>query len=255
MRREKRDPMTHEIVEQLNDRLDRAWPEEIIRWAVGTFGADVAASSSFQTQSVPLLHIIGRTYPELPILFVDTGYHFPQTLQFRNEIQHMWGLNVHTVGPILTGPCYPAPCDPDRCCHLRKVEPMQRALRRYRAWITGIRRDQTVHRRCTRVLEPQPGGLLKINPLVNWTREDVEAYVLQHNLPKHPLFEQGFRSVGCAPCTQPVVTGEDDRAGRWADIEKTECGLHWEQGRIEPQENRACPKQSIWTAQAVRIGG
>ena len=244
--------MTRENIEQLNNRLNLARPDEIICWAIGTFGADVAASSSFQTQSVSLLHIIGRTCPELPILFVDTGYHFPETLRFRNKLQQMWGLNLHTVGPILTGPCYPAPCDPDRCCHLRKVEPMQRALQRYRAWITGIRRDQTAHRRHTRVLEPQPGGLLKINPLANWTREDVQAYARQHNLPKHPLFEQGYRSVGCAPCTQPVDTNEDDRAGRWAGIDKTECGLHWRQGRIEPREERVCTKQPAWSAQVVR---
>jgi len=218
-------------IEQQNLRLEDATPEEIIRWAVDTFGRDVVASSSFQTQSVPLLHIISRTCPDLPILFVDTGYHFPETLRFRDALQEAWGLNVVTVGPTLSRPCYPPPCDPERCCHLRKVEPMQRALQGYRAWITGIRRDQTAQRRHMRVLELQPGGLFKINPLVNWTRDDVQAYITRHELPAHPLYKYGYRSVGCAPCTRPVADGEDERAGRWVGLDKTECGLHWSPGR------------------------
>jgi len=208
--------------------LEYASPEEIIGWAAATFGADVAASSSFQTQSVPLLHIISQTWVALPILFVDTGYHFPETLRFRDELRRAWGLNVRTIGPALAfaGVGAPLPCDPDRCCRLRKVEPVQRALQPYRAWITGIRHDQTVHRRTVRVLEPQPGGLLKINPLAHWTRQDVQAYIRRHNLPAHPLYAQGYRSVGCAPCTRPVMAGDDERAGRWTGTNKTECGLH-----------------------------
>jgi len=181
--------------------------------------------------SVPLLHIISRICPDLPILFVDTGYHFPETLQFRDDLREAWHLRVTTVGPLLSRPCYPAPCDADLCCHLRKVEPMQRALQCYRAWITGIRRDQTAQRRNVRVLERQAGGLVKVNPLVNWTRADVEAYRARHILPAHPLYAYGYRSVGCAPCTRAVQDGQDDRAGRWVGLDKTECGLHWSPDR------------------------
>jgi len=236
-----------------NEWLENASPEEIIGWALEIFGADVVASSSFQTQSVPLLHIISQTCAALPILFVDTGYHFPETLQFRDALCRAWGLNVHTIGPALAfagAGSPPAPCDPDRCCHLRKVAPMQQALRRYRAWITGIRRDQTVHRRGVRVLEPQPGGLLKINPLAHWTRQDAQAYIRRHNLPAHPLYRQGYRSVGCAPCTRPVMAGDDERAGRWAGRNKTECGLH---GDTTARFSRFRPKKGRVSLPNIRV--
>jgi len=117
-------------------------------------------------------------------------------------------------------------CDPDLCCYINKVEPMRRSMSELWAWVAGIRRDQTAYRKGLNVLERQPTGLLKIHSLINWTKRELWEYISEHNLPAHPLFSKGYRSIGCAPCTRPVFAGEDERAGRWASTGKTECGLH-----------------------------
>jgi len=179
--------------------------------------------------------MVTRVMPDIRILFLDTGYHFWDTLTFRERIQHEWHLNVVDLyrdsrwdifvrDHIRTLPLE----DANLCCYLHKVQPMQKALAGLRAWITGIRRDQTSERAHARFLELENDGLLKINPLLNWTKVDIQRYREEHGLPAHPLFERGFRSVGCAPCTVAVGAGEDDRAGRWAGRGKTECGLHTE---------------------------
>jgi phosphoadenosine phosphosulfate reductase len=208
-------------------------PEDILRWAWETFGPKVAVSSSFQTQSVPLLHIVSRVCPEMPVIFIDTGFHFPETLAFRDEIQARYHLNLVVVRPTITKSQLLARYgeglyrhDPDLCCYLNKVEPMQRAISDLAAWIAGVRHDQTAHRRSLKVIQPLSSGLLKIHPLLNWTRDDLWAYIRAHDLPAHPLYEQGYLSVGCAPCTIPVFLGQDPRAGRWAGTDKKECGLH-----------------------------
>ncbi len=220
-------------VDHFNDRLDRWSPAEILKWAWETFEPKLVASSSFQTQSVPLLHIIARVCPELPVIFVDTGFHFLETLAFRDELQARYGLNIVVARPavrksqLLTkygGGLYRR--DPDLCCYINKIEPMQRMLSGMSAWVSGVRRDQTAHRGGLRVLEPQPTGLLKIHPMLNWTNREVWEYIERYRLPYHPLYPAGYLSVGCAPCTRPVSSGEEERAGRWAGIAKTECGLH-----------------------------
>ncbi|HVN15423.1 MAG TPA: phosphoadenylyl-sulfate reductase, partial [Anaerolineales bacterium] len=207
-------------------------PQEIIKWAVDSFWPEIALSSSFQTQSMPLLHMATRIQPNLLIYFLDTGYHFWETLMFREEIAHKWMLNVldlyrdsrwdvfvrQNVRALPTD-------DPDLCCYLHKVMPMQKAMKDVKAWISGIRRDQTPERARAKILEKKD-GLLKINPLLNWTKQDVQAYIDEHHLPVHPLFGKGYRSVGCAPCTVAIGINDDERAGRWAGRGKTECGLH-----------------------------
>lgn len=216
----------------LNERFEHLPAQEILRWAWETFGSHVAVSSSFQTQSVPLLHLIAQICPNIPAIFLDTEFHFPETLHFRDELQERFNLNIVNVHPVIGrselaaryGVNLPEH-DPDLCCYLHKVEPMQRALSEYRAWVSGARRDQTEQRRGQAILEQLPDGLLKIQPMLNWTKTDINTYIEQHGLPHHPLFAQGYRSIGCAPCTQPSLT-EDDRAGRWAGLDKTECGLH-----------------------------
>jgi phosphoadenosine phosphosulfate reductase len=218
---------------ELNRSFEGAHPEEILAWAVETFGADIAASSSFQTQGVPLLHMISRVKPDLPILFLDTGYHFPETLAFRDQLVREWGLSLRVVRAVLSRDELVGQYghdlyrrDPDLCCHVNKVEPMQRALAGLRAWISGIRRDQSPARANIQILEQTRQGVIRVHPMATWARQDIWRYIHQHNLPEHPLLAQGYLSVGCAPCTRPVHIGEDERAGRWVGQERTECGLH-----------------------------
>jgi phosphoadenosine phosphosulfate reductase len=208
-------------------------PEDILRWAWEAFGPKVAVSSSFQTQSVPLLHIVSRVCPEMPVIFIDTGFHFPETLAFRDALQARYHLNLVRVRPTITKSQLLARYgeglyrrDPDLCCYLNKVEPMQRAISDLAAWIAGVRHDQTSHRKTLKVIQPLSSGLLKIHPLLSWTRDDLWAYIRKYDLPAHPLYEKGYLSIGCAPCTMPVFLGQDPRAGRWAGMDKKECGLH-----------------------------
>ena len=217
----------------LNPRFEGADPRTIITWAAERFMPRLAVTSSFQTQSVALLHLISQTRPDLPVIFLDTGYHFPETLAYRDQLVAQFGLTLHVIRPATS----PADVvrqhgdalyrhDPEMCCYLNKVEPMQRALRDLDAWITGIRRDQTDNRAQAQTVEALPDGRVKINPLLAWTRQDLWTYISRHDLPAHPLFSQGYLSVGCAPCTAPVAPGSDERSGRWAGTGKTECGLH-----------------------------
>jgi phosphoadenosine phosphosulfate reductase len=224
-------------------QLEALPPQEILAWAVVHFQTGLVLSSSFQTESLPLLHLIHQLAPNLPILFIDTGFHFWETLLFREQIQRTWGLNVIDLHADESwnlflrrfGRDLPYQ-DPDLCCYIRKVLPLQRALLGQRAWISGIRRDQTAARAQASILEPQPGQLLKINPLLNWSEREVWEYIRRHDLPLHPLYERGYTSIGCALCTVPVRPGEAARAGRWAGRDKNECGLHTELFRRPPAE-------------------
>jgi phosphoadenosine phosphosulfate reductase len=216
----------------LNDQFAAAHPIDIIRWARDAFGASAAASSSFQTQSVPLLHMISRAAGGMRIFFLDTGFHFDETLRFKDELALRYGLNVVSLFPALGHASFRAAhgelhrVDADRCCHLNKVEPLERARRGCAAWISGIRRDQTPNRRQTQFVAQLPDGTIKICPLAAWTDVDVRRYAAEQQLPEHPLDALGYASIGCAPCTRPVAPGDDKRAGRWQGTDKVECGLH-----------------------------
>lgn len=220
-------------IERLSDEFETKTPQEIITWAIDTFWPQIVLSSSFQTQSMPLLHMATRIRRDLLVFFLDTGYHFWDTLIFREQLASKWHLNVldlyrdrrwdvfarqHTRTLPLE--------DPNLCCFIHKVQPMQAALKNMLAWISGIRRDQTSERAKAKILELQEDGLLKINPLLNWAKADVKRYAEEHNLPSHPLLEKGYRSIGCAPCTVAIGLNDDERAGRWTGRGKTECGLH-----------------------------
>lgn len=222
-----------DTIDALNATFETRPTAEIIIWAAQTFGPDIAMSSSFQTQSLPLLHIVSQVTPHLPVIFLDTGYHFPETLAFRDQLVQAWQLNVRTVRPALSPDELARQygqelyrCDPDMCCYVNKVEPMQRAMAALRGWISGIRRDQSPTRAGTRILECTPQGLLRVHPMATWTERDIWRHINRHALPAHPLLAQGYTSIGCAPCTRPVRQGQDARAGRWAGQNKTECGLH-----------------------------
>lgn len=217
--------------------LETASPEQILGWAYATIDR-IAVATSFQASGMVILHMTRALRPDVPVLFLDTGFHFPETLEFRHRIADMWGLEIvdlrgehgsakrqtEIYGPQL----YKR--DPDKCCFINKVEPLQKALENYDGWISGLRRDQSPLRATTPIVEAQmlPSGneVLKIHPLAHWTREDVNRYVNEHDVPTHPLLEMGFPSIGCFPCTRAVKTGEAERAGRWDGIAKTECGIH-----------------------------
>lgn len=215
-------------VGEANALLQGAGPERIVRWAVDTFAPGIAMSSSFQTQSLPLLHIVSRVAPGLPVLFLDTGYHFPETLAFRDRLVRDWGLEVTNLRrrPSERPATDLYRTDPDLCCHIHKVEPMRLATRDLDAWISGIRRDQSATRSGISTVEATESGLVRVHPLADWTSHDVFRYIADHDLPVHPLFSEGYVSVGCAPCTRPVTIDAGERSGRWAGQDKTECGLH-----------------------------
>jgi phosphoadenosine phosphosulfate reductase len=225
--------LTNLNISQLNKQFEHAPPTEILRWAWDTFDQKVTASSSFQSQSVPLLHMISRVCPAMPVIFLDTGFHFPETLKFRDDLKRQFGLTIVVAHPAIDKSQLLTQYgqalyrqDPDLCCYINKVEPMQRALTGFEGWVSGVRRDQTTNRSDLPVLEQPPTGPLKIYPLITWTRQEIFAYIDRHNLPTHPLLAKGYRSVGCVPCTRPVLPDEHERAGRWADVDKDECGLH-----------------------------
>ena len=219
-------------VEREAERLARMPAEAVLAWAAATFGTDVAASSSFQTQSVPLLHMISRTCPAMPVMFLDTGFHFPETIAFRDRLVAELGLNLQVLHCRIPRDafmrCYGTlyRSDPDLCCYLNKVEPLARALAGKAAWIAGIRRDQTAARRSTRIVEQGDDGICKISPLAAWSSDDVNEYIRAQGLPVHPLTNQGYPSIGCKPCTRAVGPAGESRAGRWAESAKTECGIH-----------------------------
>ena len=226
---------TFNEIETLNQEFESADPHEILAWAVENFPDTLAMSSSFQTQSIPLLHIVKEIAPKMPIYFLDTGMHFWDTLFFREHIGQIWDLNIIDLRPdekwrtVLRhfGSDLPQ-TDPNLCCYIRKVQPMQKAMDGLNAWITGIRRDQTENRAYAKILETKRDGLLRIAPLLNWSAQQVWDYIAKHDLPTHPLPYSQYPSIGCKPCTRAIQRGENERAGRWEGKGKTECGLHTE---------------------------
>ena len=224
------------------ERLEGAEPWEVIEWAVETYGDSLALSASFGGgEGMALLDMISKITDEVTVLTIDTGFIFKETAEFREEVMRRYKLPLEVLTPLLTveeqverwGEQMRT-CTPDLCCQVRKIEPLQRALDRYDAWMTGIRREQTPQRSGTRVVVwDERYGAAKIAPLADWTDEQVWDYVREHNVPVNPLLHQGYKSIGCEPQTRPVHDDEDPRAGRWAGLDKTECGLHWENGRAE----------------------
>jgi phosphoadenosine phosphosulfate reductase len=240
--------LAEDLIRDLNERFEAAPPDEIVRWALEESGLDrMAIASAFQLEGTCLIHMATRIQPDVPILFLETGFHFAETLAFKERITELLGLNVfdligdHTVdgqaeafGPRL----YER--DPKRCCELNKVIPFARALRKFDGWMTSMRRDSAWTRRTTPIVSQtklEDGGstIVKINPVANWTRRDAFAYLKEHDLPSNPLYDLGFASIGCAPCTRMVFPGEDERAGRWAGLLKTECGIHVREASVQDE--------------------
>lgn len=209
----------------------------------------VALVSSFGADSAVLLHMVAAVDPGTPVLFVDTGKLFAETLAHRDRLVGALGLtDVRSVGPDAAALAAGDPTgerhayDPDGCCHLRKVVPLDGALAPFDAWITGRKRYQTQDRADLRRFEPDEAGRIKVNPLARWQPADVAGYLRRHRLPLHPLVGLGYASIGCAPCTTPTGAGEDPRAGRWRGRAKTECGIHLVDGRLVRQPSVGSPE-------------
>lgn len=207
---------------------------EILRWASRTFGPKLTFATGFGAEGCVIVDLIAKAGLPIDVFTLDTGLLFPETYALWRTLESTYGLTIRAVRPIQTveaqaqahGPVL-WERDPDRCCELRKVAPLRAALTGFEGWITAIRREQTPERRMAEVVEHDPKfGIVKINPLVGWTHDDVWAHIYANDVPYNELHERGFPSIGCQPCTSAVKNGEDARAGRWRGVAKKECGLH-----------------------------
>ena len=221
-----------EIAYAAQPTLDGAPAEAVIEWAVEQFGPRFCVTSSMADGVVA--HLASRVAPGIDVIFLDTGLHFPQTLAVRDEVQATMPVRLLSIQPRQTvgqqdgahGPRLFGR-DPDVCCALRKVEPLERALADYDAWAAGVRRGETASRANTREVDYDTArGKIKLAPIARWSDADVAAYIERYQIPVNDLLNQGYGSVGCWPCTRKVRPGEDPRSGRWAMFDKTECGLH-----------------------------
>lgn len=220
------------LAARLDAELRHAHPRTVLEAAVETFGDRLALVSSFGAESAVLLHLASKVKPDIPVLFLDTGMLFGQTLDYRRQLAARLGLtDVCDLRPAYNDLATADPAaklwqtDTDACCEIRKVIPLDKALAEFDGWVTGRKRFHGGARLALPVVE-QADHQTKFNPLANWTKEDLDTYMAEYDLPAHPLVAQGFPSIGCWPCTKPVEDGQDVRSGRWADSEKTECGIH-----------------------------
>lgn len=220
------------LAERAGRELEDASALDILRWAADTFGGRFCVTSSMEDAVVA--HLASRALPGVDVVFLDTGYHFEETIGTRDAVEAVMDVNVITLTPRQTVAEQDAEYgpklhdrDPDLCCALRKVRPLEEGLKGYQAWATGLRRDESETRANTPVVGwDEKRGKVKISPIAKWSQEDVQTYVAEHGVLTNPLLMDGYASVGCAPCTRRVLEGEDARAGRWAGRSKTECGLH-----------------------------
>ena len=210
-------------LEQASVRLDRADPVEIIEWTVNRFPGKAALAASFQDAA--LVDMVVRVDPSMEVIFLDTEFHFPETLAYVERLRRLYNMNLVVTHPSVAIDEYV--CGTDRCCEFRKVQPLAKALEGRSAWITGLKRVDTPERAEAPVIAWDPSrSMVKVNPVAAWDDDDVDEYVAAHDLPRHPLNYVGYVSIGCAPTTVPVPEGRHPREGRWAGTSKTECGLH-----------------------------
>ncbi len=217
-----------ELAERAGQELEGAPPLEVLRWAVDRFSPRFAVTASMQ--DTVLLHMISQVDPSVPVVFLDTGYHFPETIGTADASEAVYGLNLLRIRPKLSVEEQDAAFgprlferDPDACCRMRKVRPLEEATRGYDAWASGLRRDEAASRADARLIEwDERKGKVKVNPLVAWSDEQIDRYIAANGVLVNPLLSEGYGSVGCAPCTRKGA----GRSGRWAGQNKVECGLH-----------------------------
>ena len=211
---------------------DEATAEQVVAWAVREFSGSIAVACSMADAVLP--HVVAQQAPWVDVLFLETGYHFPETTGTRDAVEQQMEVTIVDVLPRLTVAQQDEAHgkdlwsrDPAACCAMRKVEPLTRTLGEYEVWVTGVRRDEAPTRTSTPLVTwDEKNGLVKINPLAAWSFDDLLGYAAQHQVVLNPLLNDGYPSIGCAPCTRRVAPGEDPRAGRWSGLDKTECGLH-----------------------------
>jgi len=216
-----------------NERLELATPEERLAFAVERYGKKTLFTSSFGAGSGVLLDLWSRVAGKLPVVFIDTGFLFDETLRYRDDLVARLGLTLHVVRPEISRDAFMAAhgddiqrTNSDFCCGKNKVEPVATLKKDAEAWVSGIRRDQSPDRADVPILLAVDGEPLKVHPIATFTAKDVQDYLKTHAIPPHPLEAKGYRSIGCEPCTRSVRPWEDERAGRWAWSDKSECGLH-----------------------------
>ncbi len=233
------DEITPQEVHALAERLEGAPLEEVLGWAWERFGTRAAVGTSFQGAGLVMLHHAVRAGLPLPVFTIDTGFLFPETVELKHRLEDFFGLPIESVHPEQTPQEQAAEHgdqlwerSPNLCCTLRKVLPLQRKLSELAVWVTGVRRQQAETREKTAILEMyrfdelRELNILKLNPMVAWSREAVWAYLHEHHIPYNPLHDRGYRSIGCQPCTRPSGDSQNERAGRWSGFNKTECGIH-----------------------------
>jgi len=215
------------------DHLRQLPEEQVLKETLDLLRGRVAVISSFGAESAVLLDLVAQIDPSVPVFFLDTKRHFPETLDYRDRLSRRLGLSdVRSLAPTpkelhdRDPQDQLADFDPDACCALRKVEPLDLVLPDFDVWVTGRKRSQAATRAALPLVDPQPDGSVKLNPLAGWGPAQIEAQMRRRDLPRHPLVAKGYTSIGCAPCTRAVKDGEDGRAGRWAGLAKTECGIH-----------------------------
>ncbi|HLC18974.1 MAG TPA: phosphoadenylyl-sulfate reductase [Thermodesulfobacteriota bacterium] len=226
---------TQEELKKISASLEGKDPEKAIKWAVDNFSTgDLALACSFGPEDVVLVDMLVKINPEARIFYLDTDFLFKETIEVKDRIEEKYGITTERYGAKITikdmerefGPEL-WKSDPDKCCDIRKMKPLAEALSTLKSWITGIRRDQAPTRANAPIVSwDAKFNIVKVNPLVRWTSEDVWNYIRANDVPYNPLHDQNYPSIGCGPCTNPVKPGEDPRSGRWAGKEKTECGLH-----------------------------
>jgi phosphoadenosine phosphosulfate reductase len=216
-----------------NARLEGASPEERLAFAVETYGDKLLFTSSFGAGSGVLLHMWSRVASHLPVVCIDTGFLFDETIEYRDRMARDLGLRLEIAKPEMPRDEFLwqngadiMSRNPDFCCAKNKIDPLKPWVARALGWVSGLRRDQSKTRDHVPVLQPTDGGPVKVYPLATMTAADVSAYMTKNSIPEHPLKAKRFLSIGCWPCTQAVADGEDERSGRWAGKGKTECGLH-----------------------------
>ena len=220
------------LADEAEARLSGASAAEVVAWAHGRFGDGLVVASSMA--DTHLVHLAQAAAPGIDVLFLDTGYHFAETIGTRDAVAQAYKVNLVSITPRQTVAEQDAEFgpklhdrEPDRCCALRKVEPLERGLKPYAAWINGMRREESPTRADIRVVDyDAKRNMVKISPLAAWTQDEVDAYIAANQVLINPLFLDGYTSIGCEPCTRRPLPGEDPRAGRWAGFGKTECGLH-----------------------------
>jgi phosphoadenosine phosphosulfate reductase len=226
--------LVKEHLEKLQAVAERWKPEEVLRWAFGTFREDVAMATGFGVEGMVLLDIAHRVNPDVRVFTGDTEFLFPETYDLIDRVEKRYGIKIERLYSELTPEEQERrhgsalwKRDPDQCCKIRKIEPLKNKLADLRAWVTAIRRDQTADRSKANKLEwDNKFRLVKVNPIADWTKQMVWNYVHKHNVLYNPLHDRNYPSIGCTHCTRAVQPGEDARAGRWSGFKKTECGLH-----------------------------